>query len=192
MPFTHKSRTGKTYHLHTGPKRGGGTQYFLSTKSSGTLAQNLPDGFEVYESVNGQVYLRRQQPQLIRNDELQCLTERLAKPQPGHRYKVEVRGITLIIHESARDVGEDLRWLGRFPFSRSPQDLEEINERLAHYQPVMRFVLVDAERRLFAPERFCFRGSVDDWISIGFPNTIQNLAGKFVRHLGKDSMYELH
>jgi len=191
MPFTHKSRTGKTYYLQTGPKRGGGTQHFLSTKSSGTLAEKLPAGFEVYETVNGQVYLRRQQPKLIHDEERECIAQHLAKPRPGHRYKVEVQAKTLTVHESARKISEDLSWLGRFSFSRSPQDLEEINERLAHYQPVMRFVLVDTERRLFAPERFCFRGSVDDWISIGAPDTIQRLAGKFVKHLGKDSIYEL-
>ena len=64
MPIVHKSRTGKTYYLHTGQKRGGGAQYFLSTKSSGTLAEILPAGFEIYETVNGQAYLRRQQPKL--------------------------------------------------------------------------------------------------------------------------------
>jgi hypothetical protein len=138
-----------------------------------------------------QVYLRRQQLQPLRDDERQCIAQHLTKPPPGHRYKVEVQGKALTVHESVREIREDLNWLGRFSFSRSPQDLDEINERLAHYQPVMRFVIVDAERRLFAPERFCFRGSIDDWISIGAPDTIQNLAGKFAKHLGKDSMYEL-
>jgi hypothetical protein len=62
MPITHTSRNGKTYNLHTGPKRCGGTQHYFSTKPTGTLAQRLPEGFEVYETVNAQVYLRRQQP----------------------------------------------------------------------------------------------------------------------------------
>lgn len=60
MAITHTSRTGKNYYLHTGPKRGGGVQFSFSTKSDGNLADRLPDGFEVYESVNGQVYLRRE------------------------------------------------------------------------------------------------------------------------------------
>ena len=58
-------------------------------------------------------------------------------------------------------------------------------------QPVLRFILVDAERRLFTPERYCFRGSVDDWISIGPPESIEKLAAKYVKHLGQESMYEL-
>ena len=34
-PVTHTTRKGKTYYLHTGPKRGGGVQYFFAMKSSG-------------------------------------------------------------------------------------------------------------------------------------------------------------
>ena len=191
MAIVYKSRPGKTYYLQTGPKRGGGSQHFLSTKPSGILAEALPVGFEIYETVNGQVYLRRQQPQLIRDDEREFIAQYLAKPRLGHRYQVEVQGKAITVHESAREISEDLSWLGRFSSSRSPQDLEEISARFARYQPVMRFLLLVTERRLFAPERFCFRGSVDDWISIGTPDTIQNLASKFVKHLGKESLYEL-
>jgi len=118
MPFTYNSRTGKTYYLHTGPKRGGGTQHFFSKKSAGTLAGQLPAGFEVYETVNGQVYLRRQQPKLIHDAERECIAKHLTKPQPGHRYKVEIQAKTLTVHESAQDIGEDLSWLGRFSVSR--------------------------------------------------------------------------
>jgi hypothetical protein len=53
MAITHTSRSGKIYYLHAGPKRGGALQYFFSTQSTGSLAECLPDGFEVYESVRG-------------------------------------------------------------------------------------------------------------------------------------------
>jgi len=191
MSFSYRSRTGKTYYLHTGPKRGGGAQYFFSTKSDGTLAELLPKGFEVYETVNGQVYLRREQPKLIRDEERNCIVKRLSQAPPGNRYRVEIQGKTLTVHESASRVG-DVDWLERFRLPCSPQRQEEIDERLAHYQAVMRFVLVDGERRLFAAERFCFRGSVEDWISIGTPDSIEKLAAKYLKHLGRDSLYELY
>jgi hypothetical protein len=47
------------------------------------------------------------------------------------------------------------------------------------------------QRRLFAPERYCFRGSVEDWISIGPPDSVAKLAAKHLKHLGQDSFYEL-
>ena len=63
---------------------------------------------------------------------------------------------------------------------------------LASATPVMRFVLQDEARRLFAPERYCFRGSVEDWISIGEPDQLGKLASRFLKHLGKDSIYDLY
>jgi hypothetical protein len=188
MPFTYSSRTGKTYYLHTGPKRGSGVQHYFSTKLKGALAEKIPDGFEVYESVNGQVYLRRQEPRLIKEDELQCIQERIGQPRGKHRYKAEVRGAVITVHESS----QDLSAFAQFGLIRLPAAIEAMNEQFAHYQPVLRFVLIDAERRLFAPERFCFRGSVDDWIPIGAPDTLQKHAAKYLKHLGQDSFYELY
>jgi len=58
----------------------------------------VPDGLEIYETVNGQVYLRRAQPKLILDEELAQLRRRLAKPRPGFRYKMEARGNVITIH----------------------------------------------------------------------------------------------
>ncbi len=187
MAITYTSRTGKTYYLHTGPKRGGGIQYYFSSKATGTLAEHLPKGFEVYESVNGQVYLRRQQPKLIRDSEVDCVRRRIASPRGVHRYKIEVRGNVLTVHESSSDFGFLREFAAPFALPRT----DDLAERFAHYQPVLRFALVDADQRLFASERYCFRGSVDDWISIGLPGKLEKLAGQFLKHLGQESFYEL-
>jgi len=185
--ITHTSRTGKTYHLHTGPKRGGGTQHYFSTKPTGQLADRLPEGFEVHETVNGQVHLRRRQPKLIRDDELDGIRRQLEQPRAGHRYKVEVRGEVLTVHQSGSDFG----FLRESAPHLSPREHDRVAEQFASYQPVLRFILADAGDRLFAPERYCFRGSVDDWISIGPPALLTKLAGKYLKHLGQDSLYEL-
>ncbi len=187
MAITHTSRTGKTYYLHTGPKRGGGTQYFCSTQSTGALAKHLPQGFEIYESINGQVFLRRKRLQFIRPEEAACVQRRLEKRRGGNLYRVETRGNTLTIFESA-DISSAIRTM-RAGFSSRTE--AEFRERFAYYQPVMRFILVDKAERLFAPERYCFRGSVDDWIPIGPPGLLEKMAAKFLGHLGQESFFEL-
>ena len=98
-----------------------------------------------------------------------------------------MRGEVLTVHESSNDFG----WLAEVAPHLSQREREASAERFAHYQPVLRFILADAERRWFAPERYCFRGSVDDWISIGLAEPIDKLAAKYLKHLGQDSMYEL-
>ena len=184
MAIEHTSRTGKTYYLHTGPRRGGGLQYFFSTKSTGSLAEKLPQGFEAYESVHGQVFLRRKTPQLIADEETICIERRLGKQRGRNLYKIELRGKTLTIFESAAFGNSDaLPWV-------SAQKEAEFRERFAYYQAVLRFTLIDAEKRLFASERYCFRG-MGGWISVGPPDRIERLAAKYIKHLGSESFFEL-
>jgi len=59
------------------------------------------------------------------------------------------------------------------------------------YAAMMRFRLLDEEKRMFQTERFCFRGGVDDWIPIGPEGPLGFLVAKFVKHLGRESFFEL-
>jgi hypothetical protein len=70
MAFTYTTRHGKTYHLHPGPKWGGGIQHYVSTDPAGPVADAIPEGFEIHETPNGQVYLRKKKPALIQPAEL--------------------------------------------------------------------------------------------------------------------------
>ena len=60
-----------------------------------------------------------------------------------------------------------------------------------HYAPMLLFTLVDAQRRTFVTQRYCFRGAIDDWIEIGTPGKLATLVKKYVRHLGKESYFDL-
>ncbi len=189
MAFAYTTRRGKTYYLHTGPKRGGGTQHYVSTDPDGPVAESVPDGFEIYETPNGQVYLRKTKPALIRPDELALVNAELNKRQTSQcSYLADVRGKEIVVHEGDTHI-ETLRAINiRFSESR----VEEYAARNAQFTAIMRFVLIDKVTREFAPERFCFRGSVEDWISIGEPDQLSTLVTKFFKHLGRDSIYDLY
>ena len=55
----------------------------------------------------------------------------------------------------------------------------------------MRFLLVDDQHRTFLTQRYCFIGSIDDWIDIGTPGKLATLVKKYVKHLGKESYFDL-
>ncbi len=188
MAVTRTSRIGKTYYLHVGPKAGGGVQYYFSTKSNGQLAEQIPEGYEVYETVNGQVYLRRRKPRLIGEEEEKLVVRWLRRETGEYLYKVEVRGKELTIHECCNELALE----SELGIRLSSRQQERRRQSLARYMPVMRFVLVDGDNRLFKPERYCFRGSVEDWIDIGPPDTVEKLTETYLKHLGRDSLYELY
>ena len=66
MPITYTNAKEKMYYLHQGTTKTGKPKYYFSTKPEGTLAASIPDGFEIYENPNAQVFLRRIPPKIIR------------------------------------------------------------------------------------------------------------------------------
>jgi hypothetical protein len=116
--------------------------------------------------------------------------------QPQRVYLVGVKQDQIVIYEQLGPDAEELVGIfGRFsPFS--PEDLRAgIQERLdrsAQFIPIIRFILVEQGKREFIAERWCFRGSIDDWIYAGHSGKINVLARKVIPALGTDDFYELY
>ena len=58
------------------------------------------------------------------------------------------------------------------------------------YQKVLRFTLIDEDDRRFAAERWCFLGSIDDWIPLS-GGELAGLIERYAPHIGKESFFEL-
>lgn len=189
MSIQHKARTGKIYYLHVMPGKGGRPSYHFSKDPEGTLADAIPEGYEIYENIGGQVFLRRKTPQVITDAELAMVNAALQRLPATHFYQTEVKENALVIYEAENRTEEyqlmAMPWINR-------DRLAEHARESAYYQAVMRFVLVDPAKRLFSAERYCFRGSVEDWISISMDSApLSAQLKKFLRHLGKESFFEL-
>jgi hypothetical protein len=57
--------------------------------------------------------------------------------------------------------------------------------------PAFRFKLIRKKERVFEAQRFCFRGGIEDWISLHHEGTLDELCQYYLKHLGKESFYEL-
>ena len=181
------SRTGKVYYLHEKLTRTGRTTWFFSQKPDGRLADAIPDGFEIYENVDGQVFLRKKVAQQVLPAELALIDAALRQRGEPWQYRTEVKKDTITVYEAGEMVGLDHMAV---EFGRGPLSAAEKLQH-AHYMAVLRFTLVDKKTREFVTERFCFRGSVDDWIHVGGPGRLAGQVGKYVKHVGRESFYEL-
>jgi len=189
MSIEHISRSGKRYYLHTKPGKNGKTTYFFSLGVKGPTAQTVPEGYEVYENVGGQVFLRRISKKLISEEEQGTVRAALMAHAEEWRYKTEIKKNAIVVYET-KDIRAGVESI--FPWIDAAK-LKAAAIRNATYMAVLRFVLMDPVKRHFAVERFCFRGSVDDWIPIGAeaPSRLSAVAKKYVKYLGTDAIYEL-
>ena len=58
--------------------------------------------------------------------------------------------------------------------------------------PCLKFTLYDDDKRLFETSRWCYRGSIDDWLPLFCdPKPLSELAKNYCPHIGEESFFEL-
>ena len=188
MAVHYQNRKGKTFYLHRGQTKKGNPKYYFSSKTQGNLPEAIPEGYEIYENPNGQVFLRKIAPQLITQEEREVVERALRELTDLTYYKIDVKKNIISVFVPNQDV-EALSEV--FTFYRPTESHEALLEQLLDYSAVMQFELVDKQKRLFEVKRYCYLGSIDDWIVIGYSNTLAHQVEEFVGHIGKESYFEL-
>src|SRR5215475_2072534 len=168
VPITHTNAKGKTHYLHQGTTKTGKPKYHFSMQSEGTLAESIPAGFEIYETPNAQVFLRRIPPKIITDEERQVVEDGMRKYASVQDCKIDVKGNAIVVYTPNQSVEEFAQLLkGLNPFV-SEAKVREYFARSVQYSPMLQFILDDEQRRTFVAQRYCFRGSIDDWIDIDY------------------------
>ena len=82
-------------------------------------------------------------------------------------YKIDVKGKAIIVYTAGQSV-ETLAGLFKelHPDPTANPQLMTVLRGVIQYSPMMQFILEEKEQRLFTVQRYCFRGSIDDWIDI--------------------------
>ncbi len=201
MTVQHTNRVGKTYSLRQGKTKTGKPRWFFSPRSDGKgeAVDSVPAGYEIYEHPeNAQVFLRKKRPQLITDLEQRLVQNRLSALRRSRRYRMDCKDELVTIYESTTDTdaihGIFETLLDSVPLrpgvnmGDALNTLDRVTDR--HYTRVLRFRLIDKERRKFTAERFCSRGSIDDWICLGGPDSLKTLADRYLELLGTDEFFD--
>lgn len=192
MPIQHKNRQAKTYYLHQGTTKTGKPKYFFSLKSEGTLVDIIPDGFEIYENPNARVFLRKIPPQIISTDEIRIVKQGMEQFSSVKYYQIDVKKNVIIVYTVDQDVDIIAEVFAQVPRAKE-EGVENLLTQYTTYSPMLQFVLIDQEKRIFVAQRHgSLWGSIDDWIEIGKPDSLRNLVKKYVQHLEQDSYYGLY
>jgi hypothetical protein len=185
MPVTHVNRKEDTYYLHSGKTKTGKPRYWFSKGEDGELVASIPEGYEIYENPDAQVFLRKIVPQLVTPFEVAVVTRGLERYASGQHCIVDVQGDHIVVFHAERAKLD----LERFGFG-----VQELPPSSRSQLKVMRFSLIDLESRKFQVQRWCFRGSIDAWIDLFDSRSQGNLADlvkRFCLHIGQKSFFEL-
>jgi hypothetical protein len=191
MPVTYTNRKGKTYYLHQGTTTKGNPKYFFALRDEGDLVETIPPGYEIYENPNAQVFLRRKRAPIITDEEVETVRAGMEQYCRLEHFVVDVKNDAVIVYTPDQDVDLLVDTFDLLPGARSAKK-KAVLENILTFSPMLQFVLMDAEERLFEPQRFCFLGSIDDWMTIGDQDALPTLVKTYVQHLGEDSFYDLY
>jgi len=194
MPVEHVNRCGDKYVLQAGKTKTGKPRYWFGRKLSGERVEVIPEGFEIHERPeDGQVFLRKKIPSAITPMEKELVAEGIRRLAEIQHFLIHQQGNSLVVYLPDRDPAGVSR-IFREIFGATEAVAAEMQQwSLAHtsYSKMMRFTLIDEESRLFSAERWCFRGSIDDWIPLGKRAPLDFLVEHYAPHLGNESFYDL-
>ena len=191
MPVEYVNRKGQTYYLHQCTTKTGKPKYVFSMKQAAHRVDTIPEGFEIYENPNAQVFLRKIQPKLIWEEEIAIVKSGMEKFSAVKFYLIDIKKNILTVFLADQDLDKRTEDLAPFSLLRKQQIYEQLTRSIT-YSAMLRFILIDEKERKFSVQRYCFLGSIDDWINIGESGYLKNLVKTYVKHLGKDSYYELY
>ena len=188
MPVQYTNRKGQTYYLHQTVTRAGKTTYFFSRSDDGNLVDTMPPGYELYESPNGLVFLRKIRAKLITDDEVALVEKELKRNRHLKSYRVDVKHEMIRVYTPTQELDGYSKLLSRIVGGEV--DVEAILARHATYTEEMRFILVDKEKRLFDLQRRTYVSSLPEWFDVRWSELLPNLA-PYVKHLDQESFFTL-
>lgn len=188
------NRQGDRYYIFQGKTKNGKPKYFASkreTSEKGVKVASLPAEFEIFENPsNATVSVRRRKPSRILPPERDLVYRLAAELSACSCVQTIVDGDRIVIYRPDTDPNAAAAALARI-FGSAPSAAADWTMRHTTYSADLRFTIHDVDQRTYVAERYCYRSSVDGWIKIDGPASLESLARKLVPHLGKESFYEL-
>jgi hypothetical protein len=190
MAVIWQNRREDIYYLHEGRTKTGKPKYYFSRSDEGMIVDNIPDGYEIYENPNAQVFLRKKMVSRIKDEELDLVERGVRQYTDLKNFIVDRKERTITVFLPDQDL-EDLKAeLQRFAFV-STEKLNDVFEKSLTYSPMLRFSLESEDQREFLVQRYCFLGSIDDWVYLESSSSLRDMVKKYCKHLGKESFFDL-
>ena len=137
------------------------------------------------------MFLRRKRAQIITDEEVETVKAGVGQHINLEYFIVDVKGSAIIVYTPDQDVDLLIDTFDLLPGAGSAKK-KAILENALTFSPMLQFVLMDEEKRLFERQRYSFLGSIDDWINVGDIDRLPELVETYVQYLSEDSFYDLY
>ena len=187
--FAYENRMGVTYYLHEGRTKTGKSRYFFAKTMGPGMLSEMPEGFEVTESINGVVSVRRKTTDraIVPEEDVKVVQEAVGRHSHLRGYMVRAVDSAVVIFEPHPRPGELREFAERYGASYRASNFIEERMKKAQYAPIMKF---EREDDRYVVLRMTYRGKGGwSWpLGVG---RLQALATKFVKSIGTEDFFDL-
>ena len=189
MPIQYTNRKKKIYFIRQGKTKKGNPKYTLSQSMYKAL-DTIPEGYEIYENPNAQVFLRRIKPRLINKNE-ELLVQEVLKELIEKKYcKIIIEQKTITIYLADQDV-DRMRELVKDSPKAQEEELEVIIDQIITYSPVIQLILFSPEERLFIVKMVDYEEGERIWEVVEDPGDLESLLSIICQEIDIEAYYQL-
>jgi len=186
---TYRNRKGVAFYLHQGTTKTGNPRYFMARNVGDGALSQVPSGFEICESINGVVSVRRAGKAVssVPDEDVAIVARVLASRRHLDSYKVQaVSGAIVIFEPYPRPA--DLQGFAQM-IGMESWSARAIAERIAYarYDPVMKF---ERDGNHYSVFRMTYRGH-GGWSYPLSSGPLLALARKFLPAVGTEDFFDL-
>jgi hypothetical protein len=187
--LAYKNRLGICFYLHEGTTKTGKPRYFLAKNVGKGALSRIPEGFELCESINGVVSVRRTRESQfsVPPDDVAAVRHALERYVHLRYYEVRVVDSAIVIYEPDLKPEQFAVVASRLGIGSLPANYISEQMKRARYAPVMKF---EAQGECYTVFRMTYRGH-GGW---SYPLTGGSLAAlvrDYIPKLGTEEFFEL-
>jgi len=193
MATAFKNSREVAFYIKSKKTKKGNTTYYMTKKLDGECLEVEPDGFEVFEKPDSRtMFIRRRKPNKFGLKGINVIKKELNKNKDIADFKIDVIGDVVKVYTTDLESGADNIFSGGLQdllFSKGKMDL--FRKAYQRYEERMRIKLVEKKNeKEYLVYRYCYRGSVDDWIIIDAGEDLGQLAKDNLKLIGTEEYFE--
>ncbi|MEL7121857.1 MAG: hypothetical protein AAFO07_20585 [Bacteroidota bacterium] len=193
MAISIENSKGKSYFVKSKKTKRGNTTYYMTKKEDGTCLSEVPNGYEVFEKFDSNVlFIRKKKKSLFDLKEINLIKSSLRNNKGLTDFRIDTHGKILSVYTADKEMNErQFESLVKPFYSRS--QIDHYRSMWIKFEERMRIIVHENKGdREYEVKRYCYKGAVDDWITIGVESDIESVVKDYLIHLGRDSYYELY
>lgn len=183
MTFCYTNIQGKDYFMKMKLTKKGNKSYYMTRKKSADCLNEVPEGYEIFEKYDsGTVYIRKKKEMDFLARDVKIIEKELKKNKLLSDYKLDIHGDLIKIYVVEGGIS-----------SASPKSLSRLfgGNTFSLFSQFEERMRIHKKGDEYTLERYCYRGSIDDWIEIDFGADLEEIVKSNLRHLGSESYFDL-